>query len=411
MKAIVVFSHLRWDFIRQRPQQLMSRLARKWRIVFIEEPLPGTQRAKLEVFEGAPGVQVWRPHVPGEAAGLHDDHLPVLQELIESGMRDHGVEDYWLWFYTPMAWPLAARLKPRGIVYDCMDELAHLPGAPRQLLQRENQLFKRADLVFTAGRSLFNAKRHRHPDVHCFPGSVDAWHFAGAHGEHPLHADIPRPRLGYSGVIDERINLGLIDAIATARPEWNIVMVGPVMNIDARQLPRRDNIHWLGPQGYDELPRFISGWDVCLLPYALGDETKSLSPAKTLEYMACGRPAVSTSIRDTVEAYGHVVRVADTPEGFIDDIEMLMARSSDEQEEHSRQLAEIAAGTSWDTTAQSMAELIEQADDLADCGAAFVKPQPAMDEKEPVPLYLVNAAQAAGVIAPGSAQAPRTADR
>jgi glycosyltransferase involved in cell wall biosynthesis len=409
MKALVVFSHLRWNFVWQRPQQLLSRLAQKWRVIYIEEPVPGAQRSEMEIVDAAPNAQVWRPRVTGAAAGFHDDHLPLLQKLVTDGMREQGVADYWLWFYTPMAVPLAACLKPRGIVYDCIDDFAKAPNAPRQLVQRENALFKRADLVFTAGRSLYNAKRARHPDVHCFSGSVDAGHYANAGGEHPLHADIPRPRLGYSGVIDERINLPLIDAIATARPEWNIVMVGPVVNVDAANLPRRDNIHWLGAQSYDDLPRFISGWDACLLPYALGDETKSISPAKTLEYMACGRPAVSTSIRDIVEAWGHLVRVADTPEGFIADIEMLMARSREEQDEHARQLAEAVAGMSWDATANGMAELIEQADDLADCGAAFVKPQPTADEKEPVPLYLANAAQAVGIVAPADAQGQRTA--
>jgi glycosyltransferase involved in cell wall biosynthesis len=400
MKAVVVFSHQRWNFVWQRPQQLLSRLARKWRVIFIEEPVPGSALGELEVFEGASGVEVWRPHATDEAA---------LQKLLAQGIRDHRVEDYWLWFYTPMALPLAAGLKPRGIVYDCVDDLSHLHDAPRELVQRENQLFKRADLVFTAGRSLYNAKRHRHPDVHCFAGSVDAAHFANVRGEHPLHADIPRPRLGYSGVIDQRINLQLVDAIALQRPEWNIVMVGPVVNVDASRLPRRDNIHWLGPQSYDDLPRFIAGWDVCLLPYALGEATQAINPVKTLEYMACGRPAVSTSIRDIVESYGHVVRVADTPEGFIADIEMLMARSREEKDEHARQLADIVARTSWDATADAMAELIAQADDLAECGMTLVRPQPAVHQEPAVPLYLVNAAQAVGVVRPPEAHADRAA--
>jgi glycosyltransferase involved in cell wall biosynthesis len=383
MQAIIVFSHLRWDFVWQRPQQLLSRLAKRWRIVFIEEPVACADCGGLDAFDVAPNVQVWRPHVTGDA----------LQPLIADAIRERGVTDYWLWFYTPMAVPLAAALRPRGIVYDCLDELAHLPGAPRELLHHENQLFKRADLVFTAGRSLYNAKRDRHPDVHCFPGSVDARHFAQVRGDHPLHADIPRPRLGYSGVIDERINLKLIDEIALARPEWNIVMVGPIVNVDAKRLPRRDNIHWLGRQAYDDVPRFISGWDVCLLPYMLGDATKSISPAKTLEYMACRRPSVSTSIRDIVEAYGHVVRIADTPEGFIADIEMIMSRSPAEQAAHAKQLAELVARTSWDDTADAMAELIAQADDVAESSAAYARPRPAVPEVEAVPPYIQHAAQ------------------
>ena len=396
MKALVVFSHLRWNFVYQRPQHLLSRLAKRWQVIVIEEPMLRSERNELEVFEAAPTVQVWRPHVTGDAPGFHDDNLPVLQKLVSDGMRRQRVRDYWTWFYTPMALPLAAGLKPRGVVYDCMDELSHFRGAPRQLVQRENALFKAADLVFTGGRSIYNAKRSRHPDVHCFPSSVDAKHFERTAGEHPLHADIPRPRLGYCGVIDERINLDLVDAIAKARPEWNIVMVGPVAKIDPEQLPRRDNIHWLGQQSYDDLPRFIKGWDVCLMPFALNDATKFISPTKTLEYMACGRPSVSTSIRDVVEPYGHVVRIADTPEGFIADCEMIMARTPREQEEHARELAAIVSRTSWDSTAAAMAELIEQADELAQ-SVAFVHSQPAMDEAEAT-LHLADAGKAVGVV-------------
>jgi glycosyltransferase involved in cell wall biosynthesis len=366
MKAVVVFSHLRWDLFYQRPQHVFSRMARRWRVVFIEEPVPGSDRNELEIFEPAPGVQVWRTHVTGHAPGFHDDHLPALQMLLTDAMREQAVADYWLWFCTPMALPLASRLRPRGVVYDCMDDLSTLRSAPKQLVQRENGLFKIADLVFTGGRSIYNAKRSRHPDVHCFPPGVDAGHFAVVGSGHPLHADIPRPRLGYCGVIDERINLALLDAIALERPDWNIVMAGPIVQIDAPDLPRRDNIHWLGPLGHEELPALISGWDVCLLPFALGDATRLISPAQALEYMACGRPVVSTSIRDVVEPYGQVVRVADTPEGFVADCEMIMQRTADEQAAHARAMADIVARASWDDTVNAMAELVAQADEAVD---------------------------------------------
>jgi UDP-galactopyranose mutase len=394
MKSIVVFSHLRWNLTYQRPQHLLSRIAKRWRVVFIEEPMPGSDVSRLEVFAPAAGVQVWRAHVTGQAPGFHDDHLPSLQQLVADGMREHAVADYWIWFDTPMALPLAAQLAPRGIVYDCMDELSARREAPRQLVQRENALFKRADLVFTGGPSLHNAKRSRHPDVHCFAGGVDAGHFAGPRGEHPLHHDIPRPRLGYCGVIDERINLALVDGIAQARPDWNLVMAGPTEGIDAAALPRRDNIHWLGAQSYQDLPTLIAGWDVCLLPFALNDATRFISPAQALEYMACGRPAVSTSIRDVVEPYGHVVRIADTPEGFVCDCEMIMQRTQEEQAGHASELAAIVARTSsWDDTAHEMAELIAQADEAAEEYAE----QPASRDR--APLHLADAAQAVSVVA------------
>ena len=362
MKTLVVFSHLRWQFVYQRPQHLLSRLGLHWRVVFVEEPMPQAAHAHIERFAPAPGVQVWRPHVTGDASGFHDDHLPALQQLIADAMLEQEISDYWVWFYTPMAYPFAAELSPRGIVYDCMDELTAFKSAPRQLVQRENALFKAADLVFTGGRSLYAAKRGRHPSVHCFPSSVDARHFAGTRTEHPLQAALPQPRLGYCGVIDERVDLAMVAAMAEARPDWQIVMVGPVVKIDPASLPRHANIHWLGQQSYDDLPAFISGWDVCLLPFAINDATRYISPTKTLEYMACGRPSVSTPIKDVVEPYGHVVSIAGNAPDFIDACDAILRRTPEEQAVHVRAMAEVVARTSWDITAQAMSELIAQAD-------------------------------------------------
>lgn len=395
MKSLVVFSHLRWNFVYQRPQHLLSRLACRWRVIFVEEPVLGADRPWLERFTPASGVEVWRPHVSGDAPGFHDDHLPALQRLLGTAMRSAAVTDYWVWLYTPMALPLATGLQsgqaPRGVVYDCMDELTAFRNAPRQLVQRENALFKMAGLVFTGGRSLYSAKKGRHPDVHCFPSSVDAGHFAAAPSDHPLHAGIARPRLGYCGVIDERVDLGLLEAVALARPEWQVVMVGPTAKIDPAALPRPANIHWLGQQDYAELPAFISGWDVCLMPFALNEATRYISPTKTLEYMACGRPSVSTPIKDVVEPYGHLVSIADNAHDFIAACEAILRRTPQEQAHHARALAGIVAGTSWDATAQAMGALIARAD-------AGVETEPVaqarLTDGKGAPLQLANEAQA-----------------
>ena len=401
MKTLVVFSHLRWNFVYQRPQHLLSRLAKRWRVIFIEEPIQKAQSNKLECFQPTDGVEVWRPHVTGDAPGFHDDHLPALQQLVADALRERAVADYWIWFYTPMALPLATELTPRGVVYDCMDELTAFRNAPRQLVQRENALFKMADLVFTGGRSLYNAKKGRHPDVHCFPSSVDAKHFSKATQDHPLQAMLDRPRLGYCGVIDERINLDLIASVATARPDWEIVMVGPTAKVDPAALPKRPNIHWLGQQSYDDLPAFISGWDVCLMPFALNEATRYISPTKTLEYMACGRPSVSTSIRDVVEPYGHLVQIADTPQGFVASCAEILERTREERAAHARLLAETVARTSWDSTAQAMADLIAQADEALESEGTLVRAQPVANDS--APLRLANAAKAVSVVAPAAA--------
>ncbi len=362
MQTLIVFSHLRWNFVYQRPQHLLSRLAKQWRVVFFEEPVTCADEPRLEKLQPAGNVEVWRPHVTGEAPGYHDEHLPELQRMLADAMAQGGIRDYWVWFYTPMALPLAAELDPRGTVYDCMDELTLFKHAPRQLVQRENMLFKEADLVFTGGPSLYRSKKDRHPSVHCFPSSGDAAHFAQVTSDHPAQAELARPRLGYCGVIDERIDMQLIDAMATRHPEWQIVMVGPVVKIDPGSLPRHSNIHWLGQQGYQDLPAFICGWDVCLMPFALNESTRFISPTKMLEYMACGRPSVSTPIRDVEEPYGHVVSIARSADEYVRACEEILARSIEQQRQHAADLADAISRTSWDRTAQAMAELIELAD-------------------------------------------------
>ncbi|HEY0822290.1 MAG TPA: glycosyltransferase [Ramlibacter sp.] len=362
MKSLVVFSHLRWNFVYQRPQHLLSRLAQRWPVIFIEEPLPGAAEDRIETITAAPGVEVWRPHVRGPQHGFHPEHKAVLQRLVARSLQEQDVTDYWIWFYTPMALPMADRLAPDGIVYDCMDELSMFRGAPRELIDQETALFKAADVVFTGGRSLHNAKKSRHRNVHCFPSSVDALHFRQGTGDHPLQEHVPHPRLGYCGVIDERIDLDLIAGVADRRPDWQIVMVGPVVKIDPASCPQRPNIHWLGQQGYDDLPAFINGWDVCLLPFALNESTRFISPTKTLEYMACGRPCVSTAIRDVVEPYGHVVPIHADAAGFVAACESFLQRGAREKAAHDRQVADIIARTSWDATAAAMGELIAQAE-------------------------------------------------
>jgi UDP-galactopyranose mutase len=364
MRTLIVFSHLRWNFVYQRPQHLISRLAMKWRVIFIEEPVPKAERAKLERFAPAAGVEVWRPHVTGDAPGFHDDHLSTVQRLLANAMREHAVRDYWIWFYTPMALPFAAGLAPRGVVYDCMDELAAFKNPPKQLLQRETALLNLADLVFAGGPSLFEAKRERRAAVHCFPSSVDVRHFERARERelsHPLQHAIAHPRLGFFGVIDERFDGALTAALADAHPEWQLVLVGPVLKIDPASLPRRPNIHYMGQQPYADLPAFLAGWDVCLLPFARNDATKFISPTKTLEYMAAELPIVSTPITDVAEPYGNIVYLGGTPEEFIAACEAAMASSPEERASRAAQMRQVLAGTSWEVTVAAMERLLTEA--------------------------------------------------
>ncbi|RYY74381.1 MAG: glycosyltransferase family 1 protein [Comamonadaceae bacterium] len=362
MSTMIVFSHLRWDFVYQRPQQLLSRMARQFPVIFVEEPVPGAQRPALERLQPCLGVEVLRPHLVGHAHGFHDEHIPQLQAMLADYLKARAVNDYWLWFYTPMAMPLAAELSPIGVVYDCMDQLAAFRHAPKQLLQRESALFKTADLVFTGGQSLYESKRDRHPRVHCFPSSVDAVHFAQA--ARPPTTPAPqtparKPRIGYFGVIDERVDLDLIDAVARAHPDWDVEMVGPVVKIDPASLPQRDNLHWLGQQDYADLPALIAGWDVCTMPFAINEATRYISPTKTLEYMAAGKPVVSTPIRDVVVPYGHIVAIAESAEDFVRACEQALRQTPEERTRTDAARAAVLASTSWDRTAADMLTLIE----------------------------------------------------
>ena len=363
MTHLVVFSHLRWDFVYQRPQHLLSRLAATRPVVFVEEPIPGAAEARLEAYRPCSGVTVLRMHLPSHGAGFHDAHMAGMRDLLQDWMTQHDVEDYVVWFYTPMALPLAQRLEPRGVVYDCMDELAAFDFAPTELIARENALFDTVDLVFTGGRSLYESKRNRHDDVHCFPSSVDHSHF-GQTGlaDHADQAPLPHPRLGYYGVIDERLDLDLVAALADAHADWQIVMVGPVAKIAPESLPRRPNLHWMGQRRYDELPSFLAGWDVCLMPFALNASTRFISPTKTLEYLAAGKPVVSTAIRDVALQYAKVVPIAANAGEFVAACEAILARTPEQVARFKTEAAEAVSATSWDRTAGAMQTLLKRFD-------------------------------------------------
>jgi UDP-galactopyranose mutase len=357
---LVCLSHLRWDFVYQRPQHLLSRFAGERRVFFFEEPIFGDGPMHLDISQRECGVHVVVPHLPKELRS--EEALDsVLKEMIDRLFAEHEIEAHLLWYYTPMACAWTRHLKPLATVYDCMDELSAFKGAPPILKDREEELFKRADLVFTGGQSLYEAKRHQHPNVYAFPSSIDSAHFAQARSiavDPPDQADIPRPRLGFFGVIDERMDLELLRAMAEARPDWQLVIIGPVVKIDPNELPALSNIHYLGGKSYAELPAYLAGWDVALLPFARNESTRFISPTKTPEYLAAGCPVVSTSIRDVVRPYGQMglVHIADTPEEFVAAAETAMTGNAAER---LREVDAFLSQTSWDRTWKRMTELIE----------------------------------------------------
>jgi UDP-galactopyranose mutase len=301
---ILCFSHLRWNFVYQRPQHLMSLAARQQRVFYVEEPV-FSETPHFDVQLVAANVYVVLPHFP--STFTPEEVAQVMERYLSELLKTYQVETYLLWYYSPMFIPWATKLEPALIVYDCMDELSLFAHAPTGLQQYERDLLAQADVVFTGGMSLYESKRQAHRNVHCFPSSIDQAHFRQARTAQVDPGDqalLPHPRLGYAGVLDERLDLALLANLADVRPDWHLVMLGPVVKIHPSDLPQRPNIHYLGMKAYEALPAYMSGWDVGILPFALNDATRFISPTKTPEYLAAGLPVVSTAIRDVVRTYG-----------------------------------------------------------------------------------------------------------
>ena len=370
LQTLLVLSHLRWGFVYQRPQHFMSRLAANWNIYFVEEPVHDQNEPWIEIKEIAPNLTVLVPHTRSAQPGFNDAQFPILESLLNTFLQKAGIANPLVWLYTPLALPLAKKLAPRCLIYDCMDELSAFAHAPLELRQREAELLDTATVVLTGGPSLFDAKRKFRDDVHCIPSSVDAAHFAATNllPDGPLVARAielqgvhTRPRLGFFGVIDERLDVALVAALADANSDWDIVMAGPIVKIDPQQLPQRDNIKWLGMQSYDMLPYLLASWDVALMPFALNESTRFISPTKTLEYMAGGKPVVSTAISDVGRLYGEVVEIANNHAEFIGACYRVLAESQRARVSRVDNMAAVVASHSWDRSTDYVQALLEYA--------------------------------------------------
>jgi glycosyltransferase involved in cell wall biosynthesis len=360
---LICFSHLRWNFVYQRPQHLLSRFARQERVYYIEEAffdaLPGNSH--YHVIKD-PALQLWiiEPHME---PGLPPLALAVLQRrLLDDFIEQHQVKDFIAWYYSPMAMSFSNHLYPILTVYDCMDELSAFMHAPLAIKEQERALMQQADLVFTGGKSLYEAKKHLHESIYPFPSSIDRAHFSQAREAMPEPADqapIPHPRIGFYGVIDERLHLALLKRLTISRPDWHFILIGPVVKINPDTLPRAANLHYLGGKSYAELPAYLSGWDIAMLPFAHNEATRFISPTKTPEYLAGGKPVISTAIQDVVDPYAQLglVLIADITETFINCAETLLS-----QTDRSAWLAQadaFLANTSWDKTWEQMNALME----------------------------------------------------
>jgi UDP-galactopyranose mutase len=286
----------------------------------------------------------------------------VQRRLLDDLIVREQVRPEVLWYYTPMSLRFSDHLHAPAVVYDCMDELSNFAGAPPGLRDAERALLRRAGVVFTGGRSLYEAKKQLHQNIHPFPSSVDVDHFATARSgnlaEPPDQTGLPHPRIGFFGVLDERLDRDLIAGLADLRPQYQFVLLGPVVKIEPSALPHAPNIHYLGQKSYAELPQYLAGWDVAMLPFARNDATRYISPTKTPEYLAGGRPVVSTSIADVVHPYGDLglCRIADTPQEFAEAIDAALAEDAVARQQTADTLL---ATMSWDATWQAMSDHID----------------------------------------------------
>lgn len=359
-KILICFCHLRWSFVTQRPQHLMKRFARDRTVIYVEEPVWTDEPSSMNLQYTPSGVIVAIPTLCRDVTGpaIHEVQAEFLNQLLVEFKASSTL----LWYYTPLALAFSDHIAADKIVYDCMDELSAFQGAPPELIHMEKQLLSKANIVFTGGHSLYEAKKLHHRHVHAFPSSVDVAHFRKARRspvEPHDQQDIPHPRIGHYAVLDERLDLALVAAIADARPDWHLILIGPVVKIDPSDLPQRHNIHYLGMKPYEQLPAYLGGWDVAFMPFALNNATRFISPTKTPEYLAAGLPVISTPITDVVSLYGDagLVEIASTAPEFVSHISRLMERP-DEAKDKMRKADRLLAEMSWERTWSQMSELL-----------------------------------------------------
>ena len=357
---LICFSHLRWNFVYQRPQHLLSRFIRDFATFYIEECIYNDDDEGYYLNVTEEQVSVIIPHLKGNSKDKIEEDERV-EKILNEVFKDHQIKDYIFWYYTPMAMGFTQHFEPQLVIYDCMDELSAFKFAPPALKILEQELFKKADIVFTGGNNLYEAKKNQHPNVHAFPSSIDKKHFTKARFNVVEFADqqsIPSPRLGFYGVIDERFDIDLIREVADSKPNWQFVLIGPVVKINPDTLPRNKNIHYLGAKTYNELPSYLGGWDIALIPFAINESTKYISPTKTPEYLAAGKPVISSPITDVVNPYGinGLVHIVENATEFINAAEKEL--SITDKSAWLEKVDEYLKTISWDITWTNMMELI-----------------------------------------------------
>lgn len=357
---LICFSHLRWNFVYQRPQHILSRFSSHYVTYYVEEYIIDDQEDGYDIYQTKENVWIVTPHL-NKAFYAEIDKDARISKIINGLFKQKRIYNYIFWYYTPMALAFTKCFNPRLTIYDCMDELSAFKFAPQALKTLEQELLDKADIVFTGGNSLYEAKKNQHHNIFSFPSSIDKTHFMDARRNIQQYHDqinIPYPRLGFFGVIDERFDIDLIQQVATLKPDWQIVLIGPVVKIDPAILPKNSNIHYLGGKSYQELPAYLCGWDISLIPFAINESTKYISPTKTPEYLAAGKPVISSAIRDVVNPYGdnNLVHIVSDAAEFIEKATQELALK--DKSEWLERVDDYLEGISWDLTFSKMNKLI-----------------------------------------------------
>ncbi len=356
---IVVFSHLRWEFVTQRPQHILNRMAKDRKVLFVEEPVgyEPADKGTAHIINITPNITVIQPRIDWH--NMLEALLPVVQQY----MQQLNIQTPILWFYSAAFHDMMNKIPHSLVVYDCMDELSAFKGASKDLIEQEKTLIQQADVVFTGGKSLYEAKKKIADHVYCYPSSVDSAHFEKAlHEDTVVPADItniPHPIVGYYGVIDERIDLELLDTVAQQRPNASFVMIGPVVKIGEHDLPRHSNIHYLGGKHYNDLPAYLKAFDIAMMPFALNESTQFISPTKTLEYIAGLKPIISTPIYDVKRDYSQVLSIVENASDFVNAIDKYLDENATDKETRVQQYQQILKAVSWDETVANMKKNIQ----------------------------------------------------
>jgi len=318
------------------------------------------RRIVAGVRQVEPNIFVMDPPVlplPGVAAAERLNRV-VLAVWLRRLCRRLGLDRPLLWTFLPNVNWLLGRLNERMVIYHCVDEYSEFSGVPKDVIVRmEQDLIRRADIVFTSAEKLCDERRQVNPRTYFIPHGVDVAHFSRALDpaiEVPEEIRrLAKPVIGFFGLLADWVDLDMIGALARARPQWSFALVGKVQT-DLGAVARLPNVHRLGQQPYTALPAYCRGFDVGLIPFRMNELTLRVNPLKLREYLAAGLPVVSTPLPEVVR-YNGLVHIAVNEAGFLRAIDAALKERSPEQD---RRRVEAMRGESWEARVSEMSDVI-----------------------------------------------------